>query len=156
MIFPATASWPGACVPMDWSKTDLGPLSGWPENLRTSVSICLYVTVPHRSVVGAQPDPALQRRVQRGDGAWQAPAVARPLRARSAGRKIWDTIGLMLEGVMRDGNATWSEELSSLNRHLPRGGGLLHLLLQPDPGAATRSKVEGIFCAVTEHSPTTS
>jgi hypothetical protein len=26
---------------MDWSKTPLGPISSWPQSLRTSVSLCL-------------------------------------------------------------------------------------------------------------------
>ncbi|WP_420146817.1 ATP-binding protein [Spirosoma sp.] len=31
---------------MDWSKTALGPVSGWPQSLRTSVSLCLSSTFP--------------------------------------------------------------------------------------------------------------
>ena len=31
---------------MDWSKTPLGPVSGWPQSLRTSVSLCLSSTFP--------------------------------------------------------------------------------------------------------------
>lgn len=31
---------------MDWSKTPLGPLGGWPQSLRTSVSLCLSSTFP--------------------------------------------------------------------------------------------------------------
>jgi len=31
---------------MDWSATPLGPLSGWPQSLRTSVSLCLSSTFP--------------------------------------------------------------------------------------------------------------
>ena len=31
---------------MDWSKTPLGPLAGWPQSLRTSVSLCLSSTFP--------------------------------------------------------------------------------------------------------------
>ena len=31
---------------MDWSQTPLGPLSGWPQSLRTSVSLCLSSTFP--------------------------------------------------------------------------------------------------------------
>jgi PAS domain S-box-containing protein len=31
---------------MDWSATALGPLSGWPQSLRTSVSLCLSSTFP--------------------------------------------------------------------------------------------------------------
>ena len=31
---------------MDWSKTPLGPPEGWPQSLRTSVSLCLSSTFP--------------------------------------------------------------------------------------------------------------
>ena len=31
---------------MDWSKTLLGPVSGWPQSLRTTVSICLASDLP--------------------------------------------------------------------------------------------------------------
>ncbi len=31
---------------MDWSATPLGPLAGWPQSLRTSVSLCLSSTFP--------------------------------------------------------------------------------------------------------------
>jgi len=31
---------------MDWSKTPLGPISTWPQSLRTSVSLCLSSTFP--------------------------------------------------------------------------------------------------------------
>lgn len=31
---------------MDWSKTPLGPVSDWPQSLRTSVSLCLSSTFP--------------------------------------------------------------------------------------------------------------
>ncbi|REA57394.1 diguanylate cyclase [Dyadobacter luteus] len=31
---------------MDWSTTALGPVSGWPQSLRTSVSLCLSSTFP--------------------------------------------------------------------------------------------------------------
>ncbi|MGX4644377.1 ATP-binding protein [Massilia sp. SYSU DXS3249] len=31
---------------MDWSKTPLGPPQGWPQSLRTSVSLCLSSTFP--------------------------------------------------------------------------------------------------------------
>ena len=31
---------------MDWSKTSLGPVTGWPQSLRTTVSICLASDLP--------------------------------------------------------------------------------------------------------------
>ena len=31
---------------MDWSKTSLGPVAGWPQSLRTTISICLASDLP--------------------------------------------------------------------------------------------------------------
>ena len=31
---------------MDWSATPLGPVEGWPQSLRTTVSICLASDLP--------------------------------------------------------------------------------------------------------------
>ena len=31
---------------MDWSKTSLGPVAGWPQSLRTTLSICLASDLP--------------------------------------------------------------------------------------------------------------
>ncbi|RYZ24671.1 MAG: hypothetical protein EOO10_20220, partial [Chitinophagaceae bacterium] len=31
---------------MDWPKTALGPIEGWPQSLRTSVSLCPSSTFP--------------------------------------------------------------------------------------------------------------
>ena len=31
---------------MDWSKTSLGPVSGWPQSLRTTINICLASDLP--------------------------------------------------------------------------------------------------------------
>jgi PAS domain S-box-containing protein len=39
---------------MDWSKTPLGPVSGWPQSLRTSVSLCLSSTFPMLVAWGPQ------------------------------------------------------------------------------------------------------
>ncbi|QJD96824.1 response regulator [Mucilaginibacter robiniae] len=39
---------------MDWSKTALGPIEGWPQSLRTSVSLCLSSTFPILIAWGAE------------------------------------------------------------------------------------------------------
>ncbi len=37
---------------LDWSKTSLGPISEWPENLKTTVGILLRSPRPHRAPMG--------------------------------------------------------------------------------------------------------
>ena len=31
---------------IDWSSTSLGPVAGWPQSLRTTISICLASNLP--------------------------------------------------------------------------------------------------------------
>ena len=100
----------------DWASTPLGPVAGWPQSLRTSVSICLnsrfallvwwgddltmlyndaYVTV-----LGSKHPQALGRA---GREVWP---------------EIWDIVGTMLQGVRDTGQATWSDDLLLLlERH---------------------------------------
>ena len=148
-IFPGDSELAGRMRAMDWSKTDLGPPSGWPENLRTSVSICLTSRFPIVLWWG----PNLTLLYNDAYTAVMGPGKHPQWLGRS-GREcwaeIWDTIGPMLEGVMRDGNATWSEELPLiLNRHLPQEEDYFTFSYSPIL-SGDASKVEGIFCAVTE------
>jgi hypothetical protein len=38
----------------DWSKTPLGPIAGWPQSLRTAVSLCLASNFPINLIWGPQ------------------------------------------------------------------------------------------------------
>jgi signal transduction histidine kinase len=94
---------------IDWSRNILGPVSSWSPSLRTSVSICLNSRFPiliwwgkelimlyndaYRPILGQKKHP--QAMGQRGRECWP---------------EIWDIIGPMLEGVLRSGEATWSED----------------------------------------------
>ncbi len=93
----------------DWSRTPLGPLSAWPQSLRTIVSTCLNSRFPiliwwgrdlvklyndaYRDIVGSKHPRALG-----------APG-------REVWPEIWNIIGPMLEGVLDRGEATWSEDI---------------------------------------------
>src|SRR5690349_16902914 len=45
-LFPGDSEMAGRMRAFDWSKTDLGPPKGWPENLRVAVSLCLTSRFP--------------------------------------------------------------------------------------------------------------
>jgi PAS domain S-box-containing protein len=146
-IFPGDSEMARRMRALDWSKTDLGDPSSWPENLRTAVSICLTSRFPivlwwgpdltllyndaYISILGPGKHPQWLGRS--GRACWS---------------DIWETIGPMLDGVMRDGRATWSEELLLfIERHLPREEAYFTFTYGP---ILTREKCSGIFCAVTE------
>ncbi|WP_420715233.1 ATP-binding protein [Corallococcus sp. BB11-1] len=92
----------------DWSATALGPVSAWPQSLRTTVSTCLNSRSPilvwwgadmvmlyndaYASILGNKHPRSVG---QRGQECWP---------------EIWNIIGPMLEGVLARGEATWSED----------------------------------------------
>lgn len=45
---------------MDWSKTPLGPITSWPQSLRTTVSLVQASNSPISLVWGGWPRPDLQ------------------------------------------------------------------------------------------------
>ncbi|HXV42359.1 MAG TPA: GAF domain-containing protein, partial [Anaerolineae bacterium] len=95
---------------IDWSKTPVGPVSQWPQSLRTALSICLASRFPmliwwgseliqfyndaYRPVLGATKHPRSMG--QRGPECWA---------------EIWSVIGPMAESVRETGQATWSNDL---------------------------------------------
>src|SRR3954462_7232930 len=94
---------------MDWSGTVLGPIDGWPQSLRTSVSTCLNSRFA--ILVWWGPDLIMLY----NDAYRDIIASKHPAALGNPGREcwpeIWDTIGPMLEGVMQRGEATWSDDL---------------------------------------------
>lgn len=134
---------------LDWSRTPVGPIEGWPHSLRTAVSICLGSRHPmvvwwgrpgyvqfyndaYISFLGRAKHPAFLGHS-----------------ARECWQEIWSIIEPMLEGVYETGEATWSEDLLFvLNRNLPREEG--YFTFSYSPVRADDGHVEGIFCACNE------
>jgi len=98
-----------------WPGSPLGHPGDWPASLRTACRICLTSRFP--MIVWWGEDlrffyndaylPLLGNK---------HPALVRP--GEQVWSEIWDTIGPMLDSVMRSGQATWSEDLLlPMNRH---------------------------------------
>jgi len=132
----------------DWSKTLVGPMTSWPQSLRTAVSICLASRFPiiifwgselvqfyndaYRPVLGTTKHPHALG--QRAEDCWP---------------EIWDVIGPMLQGVLSSGNATWSENQLLL---LDRNGYVeeCYFTFSYSPIRDETGGIGGVFCAVTE------
>ncbi|HKV59552.1 MAG TPA: histidine kinase dimerization/phospho-acceptor domain-containing protein, partial [Ktedonobacteraceae bacterium] len=132
---------------IDWSTTPLGAVEHWPQSLRTAVSICLASYFPmliwwgpglvklyndaYRVILGAKHPRAMG---QRGKECWP---------------EIWDIIGPMLEGVLNEGKATWSENQLLL---LERNGYAeeCYFTFSYSPIRDESGGVGGVFTAVTE------
>jgi PAS domain S-box-containing protein len=101
----------------DWSRTPFGPVSTWPQSLRTALRICLDSRFP--IVIWWGPELRLLY-----NDAWR-PALGTTKYLQALGSPggevwadVWDTIGPMLEGVMRTGQATWeNDQLLLFDRH---------------------------------------
>jgi signal transduction histidine kinase len=133
----------------DWSATPVGPVGGWPQSLKTAVSICLASRYPiviwwgnpaytmfyndaYRPFLGVTKHPG-----------WLGRS------GRECWREIWPTIGPMLESVFAGGEATWSEDLLLvMERNVPREE--TYFTFSYSPILDDLGKVGGIFCACTE------
>src|SRR5579884_3010299 len=93
----------------DWSRSPLGPVAGWPQSLRTSVSTCLNSRFA--ILIWWGPELVmLYNDAYRDIIAGKHPAaLGRP--GRECWPEIWHIIGPMLENVLHRGEATWSNDL---------------------------------------------
>ncbi|MEU6479076.1 SpoIIE family protein phosphatase [Streptomyces sp. NPDC047017] len=133
---------------VDWAATPLGPPSGWPQSLRTAVSILLSSRFPMWMAWG--PDltffcnAAYRRDTLGRKYPW---ALGRP--AAEVWAEIWDDIGPRIDRVLDTGEATWDEALLLF---LERSGyteesyhTFSYSPLRDDSGA-----VVGMLCVVSE------
>jgi PAS domain S-box-containing protein len=132
---------------LDWSRTPIGPVSAWPQSLRTAVSVCLSSRFPILIWWGPELVKLYNEayRPMLGD--------KHPTSMGQAGREcwpeIWHIIGPMLDGVLERGEATWSEDqLLVLER---RGyAEECYFTFSYSPIRDESGGVGGVFTAVTE------
>ncbi len=132
---------------MDWSTTPLGPVAGWPQSLRTAVSICLHSRF--ELFIWWGPEFVMLY----NDAYRQTLQSKHPWSLGKSGRivwaEIWDVIGPMLENVLRTGEATWSDDLLLfLERHgYPEE---TYHTFSYSPILDEEGNVAGVFTAVTQ------
>ena len=100
----------------DWATTPLGPTSGWPQSLRTAVSIVLDAKFPMYIAWGADYVQLYNDGYRPILGSTKHPA-AMGRRASETFAESWHIIGPMFDGVRR-GDAIGSEDwMLPLDRH---------------------------------------
>ena len=92
----------------DWTATPLGPVEQWPQSLRTTVSTCLNSRFPILIWWGPQLVKLYNDAYREVIASKHPFALGRP--GRDVWPEIWDIIGPMLDAVVREGQATWSED----------------------------------------------
>jgi signal transduction histidine kinase/CheY-like chemotaxis protein len=132
----------------DWATTTLGPVSTWPQSLRTSVRILL--TSRFAMWMGWGPDltffynDAYARMSLGKKHPWALGRAAREVWA-----EIWRDIGPRIERVIETGTATWDE---SLLLFLERSGYAeeTYHTFSYSPLTDDATAVAGMLCVVTE------
>ncbi|MBL7497390.1 SpoIIE family protein phosphatase [Frankia sp. CNm7] len=95
---------------VDWSATPIGEPSGWPQSLRTAVSILLSSRFPMWMAWGPRLTFFCNAAYRRDTLGQKYPwALGRP--ADQVWEEIWDDIGPRIEHVLATGRATWDQGL---------------------------------------------
>ncbi|MBN8225935.1 PAS domain S-box protein [Corallococcus macrosporus] len=92
---------------MDWSKTPLGPVSSWPQSLRTIASTCLTSGFPMMVFWGPQSVKIYNDAYSRILGGKHPAAMGRP--GHEVWAEVWDQIGPWVEQVRREGRPLMTE-----------------------------------------------
>ena len=149
-LFPGDSEMAGLMRALDWSRTPLGPSAEWPQSLRTAVSICLASRFPILIWWGPQLVMLYNDAYRQILGTKHPASLGAP--GRRVWPEIWHIIGPMLEGVLQEGNATWSDD-----QFLPleRNGypEECYFTFSYSPIQDESGGVGGVFCAVTETTP---
>ncbi|HEX6277476.1 MAG TPA: ATP-binding protein [Polyangiaceae bacterium] len=132
----------------DWAETSLGPLDGWPQSLRSPVSILL----PSKASIVLFWGPSL---VALYNDAYRPVLGAKHPRAlgmpvRDVWSEIWETnLRSLLEGVLQTGDAFYAEDRLFL---LDRYGYIeeTYFDVSYDPVRDESGRVGGVFCIVSE------
>jgi signal transduction histidine kinase len=132
---------------LDWSKTALGPLSSWPQALRTTVNACLNSRLPilvwwgteHVAIYNDAYQPMLGSKHPRAMGQ----------RGAEGWSEAWDSLGPTLERVVSEGKVAWSENQPL---KLDRAGFSeeCYFTFSYSPIRREAGGVDGVSCAATE------
>ncbi len=147
-VFAADAEVGRDLAAVDWSATPLGPRDGWPQSLRTAVSILLSSRFPMWMAWGPELTFFCNAAYRRDTLGRKYPwALGRP--ASEVWAEIWDDIGPRIETVLTTGTATWDEALLLFLERSGYPEETYHTFsyspLRDDAGA-----VVGMLCVVSE------
>jgi PAS domain S-box-containing protein len=101
---------------VDWSRTAVGPVSTWPQSLRTALSILLETGFPMYLAWGREFTQFYNDGFRPVLGSTKHPA-ALGISTRITFAEIWEIIGPMFEGVMRGTATTLVDFQLGLDRH---------------------------------------
>ncbi len=132
---------------IDWSGTSVGPVEGWPQSLRTALSILLETGFPMYIAWGPDFTQFYNDGYRPILGSTKHPA-AMGISTRETFAEIWDIIGPMFAGVMDGRPTTLVDFLLPLDRH-----GFIeecYFIFSYSPIREEAGRVGGVLVTVTE------
>ncbi|MDT5176908.1 MAG: hypothetical protein QOJ95_1106, partial [Mycobacterium sp.] len=133
---------------VDWAGTPLGPPEGWPQSLRTAVSILLASRFPMWMAWGPELTFFCNAAYRRDTLGRKYPwALGRP--ASQVWEEIWADIGPRIERVLSTGEATWDEALLLLLERSGYSEETYHTFSY-SPLRDEDAQVVGMLCVVSE------
>ncbi|GAB3010437.1 SpoIIE family protein phosphatase [Mycobacterium bourgelatii] len=148
MVFRADQEIGRDLAAVDWASTPLGPTDGWPQSLRTAVSILLSSRFPMWMAWGPELTFFCNAAYRRDTLGRKYPwALGRP--ASEVWAEIWADIGPRIESVLATAEATWDEGLLLI---LERSGypEETYHTFSYSPLRDDDARVVGILCVVSE------
>lgn len=132
---------------LDWSKTAVGPVSNWPQSLKTAVRIILASRFAMFVWWGRERVNLYNDSYRPLLGAKHPAALGKP--ACEVWGEIWDQVGPRADAVLLRGESTYDEALLLL---VERYGYLeeAYFTFSYSPLPDDKGDVGGLFCAVTE------
>jgi signal transduction histidine kinase len=132
---------------MDWSKTAVGPVVGWPQSLRTALSILLETGFPMYIAWGKDFTQFYNDGYRPILGSTKHPQ-AMGISTRETFTEIWDIIGPMFDGVMDGRRTDVVDFLLPLDRHgFPEE---CYFIFSYSPIREEGGRVGGVLVTVTE------
>lgn len=109
-LFDGPGEMRALCRSFDWSRTPLGPVSGWPNTLRGIVAILLASRHPMFLWWGPDLIQIYNDAYRPSFGESLRHPAALGMRGEACWPEIWQIIGPQISHVMQGGEATWHED----------------------------------------------
>lgn len=109
-LFDGPGEMRARCRTFDWSSTPLGPVSGWSQSLRTTVSIMLASLHPMFLWWGPELIQIFNDGYLPSFGTSGRDKAALGARGHDHWLEIWPIIGPQIEAVLNNAEATWHED----------------------------------------------
>ena len=110
MLFEGPGEMRARCRTFDWSDTPLGPVSGWPTSLRTTVAMMMASKHPMFLWWGSELIQIYNDAYHPSLGDGERPGRALGARGKEFWTDAWDYIGPQIAQVMAGGESTWHED----------------------------------------------